>query len=40
LPASLLTITFESIYPEKLASYLDDNIAMPLLAGAIMMVMS
>lgn len=38
--ASLLTITFESIYPEKLASYLDDNIAMPLLAGAIMMVMS
>lgn len=36
--ASLLTISLESIYPEKLSRYLDDNILMPLLAGLIMLV--
>jgi len=37
--ASLIVISLESIYPEKISRYLDDNLAMPLLAGVIMMVM-
>lgn len=36
--ASLLTISLESIYPEKLSRHLDDNILMPLLAGMIMIL--
>lgn len=35
--ASLLTISFESIYPEKLARHFDDNLIIPLLAGLIML---
>lgn len=36
--ASLLTISLEAVYPEKIARYLDDNIAVPLLAGGIMLL--
>jgi len=36
--ASFLTVTFESVYPEKLGRYLDDNLLVPLIAGAIMML--
>ncbi len=37
--ASLLTVTFESVYPEKLGRYLDDNLLVPLLAGTIMVLL-
>jgi len=36
--ASLLTVSVESVYPEKLARHLDDNLIIPLLAGAIMLL--
>lgn len=38
--ASLITISVESVYPEKISRYLDDNLVIPLLAGAIMMLLS
>jgi len=38
--ASLITISLESIYPEKISRYLDDNLVIPLLAGAIMLLLS
>lgn len=36
--ASLLTVSVESVYPEKLARHLDDNLIIPLLAGVIMLL--
>lgn len=36
--ASLITISLEAVYPEKIARYLDDNIAVPLMAGVIMLL--
>lgn len=36
--ASLLTVSFESIYPDKMARVLDDNLIIPLMAGAIMLM--
>jgi len=38
--ASLLTVSFEAVYPEKIAHYFDDNLVIPLLAGAIMLLLS
>lgn len=38
--ASLITISFEAIYPEKIARYLDDNLVVPLMAGAIMLILT
>jgi len=35
--SSFLTLLFESVYPRKLNKYLDDNLFIPLVAGAIMM---
>ncbi len=37
--ASLITVSVESVYPEKIAAYLDDNLLVPLLAGAIMLIL-
>ncbi len=36
--ASLITISIESVYPEKMAKYLDDNLLVPLLAGTLMLL--
>ncbi len=36
--ASLLTVSFETVYPDKMARILDDNLVIPLMAGAIMLV--
>ena len=36
--ASLITMTVEAIYPDKIAKYLDDNLLVPLLAGGIIML--
>ncbi len=38
--ASLITITCEAVYPEKAARYLDDNLIIPIVAGAIMLILS
>jgi undecaprenyl-diphosphatase len=38
--ASLLTVCVESVYPEKIAHYFDDNLLVPLLAGFIMLMMT
>jgi dolichol kinase len=37
--ASLITVSVESVYPEKIARYIDDNLVVPLLAGAIMLLL-